>query len=69
MSTRRNLLAGAGAALTLGAAGPVRADWQPTRRFPDPAIQILDPRFERYRIGLGGVERLAAELNWTQGPP
>ena len=68
MSTRRNLLAGAGAALTLGAAGPVRADWQPTRRFPDPAIQVLDPRFERYRIALAGVERLAADLNWAEGP-
>ncbi len=43
MSTRRNLLAGAGAALTLSAAGPVRADWQPTRRFADPAIQVLAP--------------------------
>jgi gluconolactonase len=68
MSTRRNLLASAGAALTLGAAGSGRADWRPTQRFPDPAVQIVDPRFERYRIGLAGVERLAAGLNWAEGP-
>ena len=60
MSTRRNLLAGAGAALTLGAAGPVRADWQPTRRFPDPAIQVLDP----VSSGTGSASPV-----WSGSPP
>ena len=24
--------------------------WQPSARYPDPAIEILDPSFERYRV-------------------
>jgi len=28
--------------------GPPR--WQPTERYPDPAVEVLDPSFARYRI-------------------
>ena len=32
--------------------------WQPSTRYPDPAIEILDPSFERYRVFSAAVERL-----------
>ena len=37
-------------------------------RYPDPAVQILDPRFERYRLPLAGVERIATGCRWCEGP-
>ncbi len=42
--------------------------WQPCARYPDPAVEVLDARFERYRILLAGVERLATGFRWTEGP-
>ncbi len=42
--------------------------WQPSERYPDPAIHVLDPRFARYRLALAGVERLATGCRWAEGP-
>lgn len=42
--------------------------WQPAARYPDPAIEILDPRFAKYRIFNAAVERLATGLRWAEGP-
>src|SRR5436190_13736869 len=42
--------------------------WQPHVGYPDPAVQILHPSFERYRIVQAGVERLATGLRWAEGP-
>ena len=42
--------------------------WQPADRYPDPAIEILDPRFEKYRIFNAAVERLATGFRWAEGP-
>ena len=37
-------------------------------RSPDPAIEILDPSFARYRLFSAGVEQLASGLRWAEGP-
>jgi gluconolactonase len=37
-------------------------------RYPDPAVRVLDPRFERYRIDSAAVERLATGYRWAEGP-
>jgi gluconolactonase len=37
-------------------------------RYPDPAVRVLDPRFERYRIDSAAVERLATGCRWAEGP-
>jgi gluconolactonase len=37
-------------------------------RYPDPAVQVLDPSFARYRIANAGVERLATGFRWAEGP-
>jgi gluconolactonase len=65
MTTRRTLIATTGAALAASAA---RADWEPSARYPDPSIEILDPKFERLRIFSAGVERLATGMRWCEGP-
>jgi gluconolactonase len=37
-------------------------------RYPDPAVRVLDPRFERHRIDSAAVERLCTGFRWTEGP-
>jgi gluconolactonase len=43
-------------------------DWRPASRYPDAAIEILDARFERYRIKASRIERLATGFRWCEGP-
>jgi gluconolactonase len=42
--------------------------WQPADRIPDPAVRVLDDRFERYVITQAKVERLATGFRWAEGP-
>jgi gluconolactonase len=42
--------------------------WRPSSRYPDPAVEILDPRFARYRISLAAVEQLHTGMRWAEGP-
>src|SRR6202012_4344970 len=44
------------------------AGWRPASYYPDPAIQALDPRFEKYWLKLSAVERLTTGLRWAEGP-
>ena len=37
-------------------------------RVPDPAVRILDPSFEKYRLPLASVERLSQGYSWAEGP-
>src|ERR1700680_4212645 len=66
--TRRDTLAAGVSAVTAAAAPHAFAAWQPSERYPDPAIQILDPSFAKYRLNNAGVERLAAGMRWSEGP-
>jgi hypothetical protein len=45
--------------------GPPR--WQPTERYPDPAVEVLDPSFAKYRIFNAAVEHLASGMRWSEG--
>ena len=42
--------------------------WRPAGRYPDPAVEVLDPRFERLRLKSAAVERLATGCRWSEGP-
>jgi len=42
--------------------------WQSTTFYPDPAVQSLHPSFDKYRLALAAVERLATGLRWAEGP-
>ncbi|HKD43997.1 MAG TPA: SMP-30/gluconolactonase/LRE family protein [Myxococcaceae bacterium] len=44
------------------------AQWQPSQRYPDPTIKILDPSFARYRLANAKVERIASSMRWCEGP-
>jgi gluconolactonase len=56
-------------ALARGARGDDR-DWTgvtPTR-YPEPDVEVLDPRFARYRIGNTPIRRLHTGMLWAEGP-
>src|SRR5690242_15586876 len=36
--------------------------------YPDPAVETLDPRFNKYRIGSAVIERLWTGGRWLEGP-
>lgn len=37
-------------------------------RYPDPAVESVDPRFDQYRLGSAVVERLWTGARWAEGP-
>jgi gluconolactonase len=43
-------------------------DWTSPVRYPDPAVEVIDKRFHRYRIGSAGLERIWTGGRWTEGP-
>lgn len=47
---------------------PATAGWRPHPRYPDPAIEVLDERFEKYVIFQAAVERLYTGCRWSEGP-
>src|SRR6266436_202127 len=66
--TRRHMLGTAAGALAIAAAPRAFAAWEPSTRYPDPAVQILDPSFARYRVVQASVERLYTGTRWSEGP-
>jgi gluconolactonase len=65
--SRRGLIGAAGALFTTPALiSPARG--QAVERYPDPAVQVLDPAFNRYRLLLAAVERLWTGARWSEGP-
>jgi gluconolactonase len=67
-TTRRNLLGGGAAAAATLANSQVFGGWEPSERYPDPAIIALDPSFLKYRQFNAGIERLATGMRWSEGP-
>ena len=65
--TKRHMLvaaAGAAAAMTT-LTRTALGGWEPSERYPDPAIQTLDPSFNKYRLALASVERLVTGMRWV----
>ena len=68
---RRSFLkAAAGTSLSaLGASAWAQSfDFKPNQRYPDAAVQILDPSFAKYRIYSSTVEQVATGMRWAEGP-
>ena len=68
---RRHFLraaAGTSLAAISGLASAQAFDFKPNQRYPDPAIQILDPSFTKYRLYSSTVEQVATGLRWAEGP-
>src|SRR5215472_9946815 len=36
--------------------------------YPDPAVEVVDPRFAKYTVGNAAVERLYTGTRWAEGP-
>ena len=43
-------------------------DWQPSQRYPDPLVHVVDQSFARYKLNLAKVERLFTGCRWSEGP-
>ena len=69
--TRRVFLTAGTATAAMAAVTPrvqAQARWESSPvRYPDPAVQILDPSFTKYRVGNAAVERLATGFRWSEG--
>jgi gluconolactonase len=71
---RRSFLTAATASAAALAMKPAGA-WSAERswdggvvHYPDPTIEAVDPRFNKYRIGNAAVERLYTGTRWAEGP-
>jgi gluconolactonase len=42
--------------------------WEPTQRYPDPAVRSLTPAFHALHLPLAAVERIATGSRWAEGP-
>jgi gluconolactonase len=70
-SARRAFLkTAAGSTLAaLGSSAAAQAfEFKPSQRYPDPAVQVLDPSFGKYRIYSSTVEQLGTGMRWAEGP-
>jgi gluconolactonase len=68
MLTRRNFLLGAAAMSSAVSTSNAFGQWRPSQRYPDPAVEALDPSFNKYRIATAAVERIAMGMRWAEGP-
>jgi gluconolactonase len=64
---RRSFLS-LGSALTLTALTRGQSAFDPDRRYPDPLVRAVDPSFNKYRIVIAKVERIATGNRWCEGP-
>ena len=65
---RRDFLTASSALTTLAVLPRTFAQWQPSQRYPDPAIKIIDPSFAKYRLASAKVEKIASGFRWAEGP-
>lgn len=42
--------------------------FEPSQRYPDPRVDVLDPSFAKYRIFSSTVEQLGSGMRWAEGP-
>ena len=43
-------------------------DWREPVPYPDPAVEVIDPRFRQYVLGGAALERLWTGARWAEGP-
>ncbi len=69
---RRNFMktATVAAVAMAGKAFGFARDWDSPAsvRYPDPAVEVLDPRFAKYKLGNAAVERIYTGTRWAEGP-
>src|SRR5579871_5329850 len=67
---RRSFLKLATAGASLPALAQTQRDWSGKEpiHYPDPDVQVLDPRFAKYKIGNTTIQRLYTGALWAEGP-
>jgi gluconolactonase len=65
---RRHFLASGTAFAALALTARARPDWEPSPRYPDPLVRVIDPAFAPYKLPLAKVERIASGMRWAEGP-
>src|SRR5688572_12996005 len=70
MTTRREFLAAAAGATASATCASVAfaQQWQPSQRYPDPLVKAIDPSFNKYKLGLAKIEKIADGCRWSEGP-
>jgi gluconolactonase len=68
MNRRKFLGTSTATVLTTLSATRAFAEWEPSARYPDPRVKIIDPSFSKYRIAIAKVERIASGMRWAEGP-
>jgi len=73
MQRRTFMSVSAGAATALAFHPLAHADAaEPSQKtpgvYPDPAVEVVDPRFAKYKVGNAAVERLYTGTRWAEGP-
>jgi gluconolactonase len=66
--TRAGSPVAAGAAAATSFTGTPAGGWASSERYPDAAVQTLDPLFDKYRLANASIERLAIGMRWCEGP-
>ncbi|KAB1083727.1 SMP-30/gluconolactonase/LRE family protein [Neorhizobium galegae] len=69
--SRRNIMTLSAAALATTfpkMASAQAIGFTPSPIYPDPAIQILDPSFAKYRVASSSLEQVATGARWLEGP-
>ncbi len=65
---RRDFLTAGGALAALATVSQAFAAWEPSQRYPDPLVRSIDPSFDKYKLALAKVERIATGMRWAEGP-
>src|SRR4051812_3144886 len=71
MQRRSFVSIAAGAAMAFAWKPYTFAAGQDTQRptpYPDPAVEVVDPRFAKYQVISAAVERLYTGTRWAEGP-
>jgi len=66
--TFMNMTAGAMSALAFDPLARASVEQQALVAYPDPAVEVVDPRFAKYKIITAAVERLYTGTRWAEGP-
>jgi gluconolactonase len=67
MNRRKFIAAGTGLA-ALAVTSRARSAWEPSPRYPDPLVRVLDPAFAPYQLALAKIEKIASGQRWAEGP-
>ena len=43
-------------------------DWNQPIRYPDSAVEVIEPRFRQYILGSSAIERIWTGARWAEGP-